>query len=270
MPELPEVEVVRQQLKQKVLNKKIIDVVSYHDNIFNGQIEDLKANLINQSFIDVERYGKYLVFILSNEKVLISHLRMEGKYQIRPIDEKVDKHEHIIFNFDDNTSLRYHDTRKFGRMDLRDKTTYLHVLPLSQLGAEPANMKVDELYSKINKKNVYIKVALLDQTIIAGLGNIYVDETLFMSNVSPLRRTNTITKKEANEITKNAEIVLAKALKLGGTTIRTFSATDMHGRFQNHLLVHTKNNLPCPVCGNTIIKTKVGGRGTYVCEVCQK
>ena len=136
MPELPEVEVVRQQLKQKVLNKKIIKVESLYDNIFNGNISDLKSHLENNMFIDVERYGKYLVFILSNDEVLISHLRMEGKYQIRNSSDKIDKHEHIIFHFEDNTSLRYHDTRKFGRMELRKKDSYLDVLPLSQLGNE--------------------------------------------------------------------------------------------------------------------------------------
>lgn len=270
MPELPEVEVVRQQLKLKILNKKIIKVDSYHDNIFNGFIEDLVSNLEGNMFIDVERYGKFLVFILNTNNVLVSHLRMEGKYQIRDSNTKIDKHEHIVFHFEDGTSLRYHDTRKFGRMELRNKDNYLKVLPLSQLGSEPADMLDGELYEKIHKKNVYIKVALLDQTNISGLGNIYVDETLFMSGISPLRRTSDITLKEANEIQKNAAIVLAKALKLGGTTIRTFSATDMHGRFQNHLLVHTKVNTPCPNCGANIIKTKVGGRGTYVCEVCQK
>ncbi|VEU80387.1 DNA-formamidopyrimidine glycosylase [Haploplasma axanthum] len=270
MPELPEVEVVRNQLKKQVLNKKIIKVESFHDNIVNGNINEFISILTGNKFIDVERYGKFLVFILDDWHVLISHLRMEGKYHIRNVNEERNKHEHIIFTFEDGTTLRYHDTRKFGKMDLRTKGNYLKVMPLIQLGPEPKDMKLGELYNKIKKQNKPVKVSLLDQTIIAGLGNIYVDETLFMSKIHPTRLSSSISLEEANNITLNARKVLDKALLLGGTTIRTFSATDVHGRFQNELLVHTKKGEPCPVCGNEIIKIVVGGRGTYVCESCQK
>lgn len=270
MPELPEVEVVRQQLKQKILNKKIVKVNTFYDGIINDDKNEFIDVLTNNIIIDVERYGKYLVFILKDNHVVISHLRMEGKYHIRNSNDEINKHEHITFVFDDSTELRYHDTRKFGRMDLRTKENYLKVKPLSNLGHEPFVMENDELYNLISKKNVPIKVALLDQTIIAGLGNIYVDEVLFLSKINPTRLSSSITKDEANLITKNSVITLNKALTLGGTTIRTFSATDMHGKFQNHLLVHTKVNTPCQNCGTNIIKIKVGGRGTYICENCQR
>lgn len=269
MPELPEVEVVRQQLKQIVLNKKINKIDIFWPAIINSDINEFKTILLNNKIIDIERYGKYLVFILNDNHVLISHLRMEGKYHLRNNTDKINKHEHVIFYFE-NDNLRYHDTRKFGRMEIRTKDNYLKVPPLSNLGNEPKNMESNELYEKIKNKRVSIKVALLDQSIIAGLGNIYVDETLFMSKIHPERKCNEITKEEANTITNNAVKVLDKALKLGGTTIRSFSATDIHGRFQNHLLVHTKENEKCPVCQTLIKKIKVGGRGTYFCEQCQK
>lgn len=270
MPELPEVETVRRQLKKLVLNKLIVGVTSNYDKVFNGDIKELEEVLVNNEIIDVERYGKYLVFILKDNHVLISHLRMEGKYFVRNESDEVNKHEHIIFHFNNNQNLRYHDTRKFGRMDLRTKDNYLKIDPLHKLGSEPEFMKDGELYNLLNKKNVFIKVALLDQTIIAGLGNIYVDEVLFLSKIHPNRRTNEITLKEANFITKNAKLVLDKATKLGGTTIKSFSVGEVDGLFQNELLIHTKVGEPCPVCSSEIIKIKVGGRGTYVCNNCQK
>ncbi|MDY0278161.1 MAG: DNA-formamidopyrimidine glycosylase [Acholeplasma sp.] len=272
MPELPEVEVVRTQLEKVVLNKQIIGFDVYYPDIFNGDINRLREVLIGNEVIRMERYGKYLVFIFKNDDVLISHLRMEGKYLVRRIeDEKhLSRHDHLVFKFDDGMELWYHDTRKFGRMDLRKIDDYLLTKPLNALGNEPKNMQEGELYRKIYKKNVPIKVALLDQSNIAGLGNIYVDETLFLSNIHPERKANTITKEEADFITLNAVKVLDKALKLGGTTIRTFAAGDIHGRFQNELLVHTKANMPCPVCNTIIKKIIVGGRGTYFCEKCQK
>lgn len=269
MPELPEVEVVRRSLKNQVLNKKIIKVDLLHKNIFEGEEKILINTLEGSMFTDVLRYGKYLVFVLDNDRMLISHLRMEGKYLIRK-DEQVGKHEHVIFTFSDNTTLRYHDTRKFGRMEIRTKDDYLTTNPLKKLGPEPINMTGLELLKKLKRTARPIKVALLDQTIIAGLGNIYVDEVLFLSKLRPETISNTIEIDKANEIVSHSVDVLEKATKLGGTTIHTFSATDIDGLFQNELLVHTKQGKPCPVCGSIIEKIKVGGRGTYVCNQCQK
>lgn len=270
MPELPEVETVRNQLKKLVLNRKIVNVTSNYEKIFNGNINELKNVLINNEIIDIERYGKYLVFILKDDHVLISHLRMEGKYFLKDESEEINKHEHIVFHFDDLKTLRYHDTRKFGRMDLRTKTNYLITDPLNKLGKEPFYLTKEELFNTLQKKNVEIKVALLDQNIIAGLGNIYVDEVLFLSKIHPLRKSKDISIEEADEIIKNSIEVLNKSIKLGGTTIKSFSVGNIDGLFQHQLLVHTKVGKPCPVCGNTIEKIRVGGRGTYVCTNCQK
>lgn len=270
MPELPEVETVKEQLKKIILNKKITKVDVNYNKIFNGNVDELKEALINNEIIDIERYGKFLVFILKNKYNLISHLRMEGKYHIRNNSDEINKHEHVIFYFNDNTNLRYHDTRKFGRMDLRLKEEYLNTKPLKNLALEPKDMDDDSLYNNIKNRNIAIKTALLNQSIISGIGNIYADEILFLSKIHPTRRTKDITKQEAILITKNAIKVFEKAIKLGGTTIHSFSATEVDGLFQNELLVHTKEGENCPVCNNVIIKTKVSGRGTYVCEKCQK
>lgn len=270
MPELPEVETVKNTLKLNILNKKIIDVkVNYSKIIQNVSEVEFINKLKDQSFIDVLRKGKHLIFVL-NDYYLIGHMRMEGKYFLMH-EEEINKHDHIIFEFEDS-NLRYNDTRKFGTMFLYEKDIDIYnVKPLSNVGYEPfeEGMTKEYLYSKIGNLNKAIKTVLLDQSIISGLGNIYVDEVLFMSGLHPETKANLLDLVKCEEIIKNSIIVLNKAIKLGGTTIRSFqSSHDISGRFQNELLVHTKEI--CPNCNLKIKKIRVGGRGTYVCENCQK
>lgn len=270
MPEGPEVETVRRQLKKVLPGIKIRDIKVLYDNIIEGDTNEFIRELINDEFVDFERRGKHLIFILKNN-VMLSHLRMEGKFIYISDFEQITKHDHVIFYLDNGYQLRYNDTRKFGRLQLRTHDNYLNTHPISNVAMEPHEINVDELYEKIKNKRIAIKQTLLDQSLVASLGNIYVDETLFLSKVHPTRKTNEVTKKELKAILKNASIVLEKATNLGGTTIRSFkSFHDMDGRFQNELNVHLNEGKPCPVCGTTIEKIKVGGRGTYVCNNCQK
>lgn len=274
MPELPEVETVKTSLKKLIINKTIKNIDIYYPNIVkNVSIEEFKHQLINQTFREIKRRGKYLIFIL-DDIILVSHLRMEGKYLIKNSDEQKLKHEHIIFTFTSGETLRYHDTRKFGTMHVF-KTTDLNetyqVHPLSKVGYEPfdQDLTVDYLFLRFKNISKPIKSTLLDQTIISGLGNIYVDEVCFMSSIHPTTPTKSLSRGQIETIICNSKIVLEKAIKLGGTTIRTFTSShEVSGKFQNSLLVHTKKI--CPNCNHQIIKIVVGGRGTYVCENCQK
>jgi formamidopyrimidine-DNA glycosylase len=271
MPELPEVETVKNKLKNLVLNKKIIDVnVRYANIISYPKIEEFKQNLINQTIIDIKRRGKWLMFEL-NDYYLLSHLRMEGKYVIRDKNEEYNKHEHVEFVFSDNTTLRYKDTRKFGRMYLYKKDEVYDNKPLNELGLEPWDDKltIDYLKEKLKNKKLPIKTLLLDQSIIVGLGNIYVDEVLFMSCINPLTKPDKLKDKDLENIIINCKTVLEHAIELGGTTIRTYESSEgVHGLFQNELLVHGKDI--CPKCNKKIEKIRVGGRGTYYCKNCQK
>ena len=270
MPELPEVETVKRILQKNILNKTILDIEVRYDKIIQNQTKDDFINkLKNQTFIDLQRRGKYLICVL-NDYYLIVHLRMEGKFFYMH-NEPYSIHDHIIFKFNDS-ELRYNDTRKFGTMHLINKDIDIYnTYPLNKLGKEPYDEGFDYLYLKplFNKSNKPIKTTLLDQTIIAGLGNIYVDEVLFMSNIHPLEKTKNLNDENIKSIVSNSIIVLNKAINLGGTTIKSFqSSHDITGRFQNELLVHTKYK--CPTCNTKILKIKVGGRGTYYCENCQK
>lgn len=269
MPELPEVETVRSILSKNIINKTIKSInINYEKIIQNVSVEEFKSSLIGQTFIEMKRKGKYLICVL-NDYYLIVHLRMEGKFFLMH-DEPLTKHDHIIFKFD-NSELRYNDTRKFGTMHLLKKDIDIYnTIPLINVGLEPFDegFNLDYLKRYFNKSTKPIKTTLLDQTIIAGLGNIYVDEVLFLSNIHPLQKTNTLDDNNINNIINNSKFVLLKAINLGGTTIRSFqSSHDITGRFQNELLVHTKTT--CPTCNKQIKKIRVGGRGTYYCETCQ-
>ena len=263
MPELPEVETVKEVLKKQILNKQIKKVEVYYEGmIVYPSVEEFKNNLKNETI-----RGKWLIFELNNY-LLLSHLRMEGKYYIKNKTDDITKHQHVIFKFDD-CELRYNDTRKFGRMYLLDKNCAYNQKPLNELGLEPIDANGNYLFEKLKNKSIPIKTSLLDQSIIVGIGNIYVDEILFLSKINPYKKSNELTKKELNCIIKNTNIILNKAIEMGGTTIKSYTSSEgVHGRFQQELLVHTKHI--CPNCNNEIIYTRIGGRGTYYCNKCQK
>ena len=270
MPELAEVEVVRDVLEKSILNTKILDIECFYEPILETGYEEFKAKLINKSIIKIERLGKYLIFILE-DIAFISHLRMEGKYFYLRNDEPISKHTHVVFHFENGYKLVYQDVRKFGRMELKEIEQVYSSLPLSKLGVEANANTYDanEILNKINKKNLPIKTVLLDQSIISGLGNIYVDEVLFKSNINPYRLAKDIDINDVNNIMKHSKEILDKAILLKGTTIRSYtSSLGVKGGYQDFLNVHTKTI--CPNCGNILNKDKIGGRSSYYCNKCQE
>lgn len=273
MPELPEVETVKENLKKRLINTKINDVkVLYNNIIAYPDTNTFEKTLKNKKVKDITRRGKFIIFDLE-DYYLLSHLRMEGKYFIKNKNDQINKHEHVIFNLDNNQELRYMDTRKFGKMFLIQKENIDTIGPLKELGLEPfdKNLTSNYLKEKIKNKIIPIKTALLDQSIIAGIGNIYADEILFLSHVNPLKKSNTLNEKELNNIIKSTKEVLNKAITKGGTTIHTYTSVDgIKGTYQDSLFVHNKEKELCKVCQTQIKKIKVGGRGTYYCPHCQK
>lgn len=272
MPELPEVETVRKALLLNLKSKKIDNLTILHDNVFKDQdtkkiIENIKGQCIN----DIKRRGKWLVFDLDNY-YLLSHLRMEGKYLYRDIGTKIEKHELVIFNINNEFELRYKDVRKFGKMYLVEKGK-IEESPLSKLGLEPWDDKLTTNYLKKAYKNkrLPIKTLLLDQSIIVGIGNIYADEILFLSRINPYKKGSKLNDKELENIIENTKKVLEKAIKEGGTTIRSYTSEEgVTGLFQNSLNVHKQEGKKCPNCKNIIIREKINGRSTYYCNNCQK
>ena len=273
MPELPEVETVKETLKRKVLNKRIIDVNVLWDNIIAyPNIDEFKQNIKNETINDITRIGKWLVFNL-DDYYLLSHLRMEGKYFLRDKEDEVRKHEHVIFHFSDDTDLRYHDVRKFGKMHLVKKEEFNNYEVIKELGLEPWNNNLTSAYlrEKYKTKKLPIKTVLLDQSIITGIGNIYADEILFLSGINPLTKASEISTNKLLLIIENTKKTLEKAISEGGTTIRSYTSDEgVSGKFQNNLYVHQREKERCLNCGSEIEKIRVGGRGTYFCPKCQK
>ena len=274
MPELPEVETVKEALNQTVKGQTIKDIeLRYEPMVKNMSADEFKEKLINQTIQAVSRRGKYLVFHFDDYQ-LLSHLRMEGKYFYVDSDFELNPHVHVIFTLENGKRLLYQDTRKFGTYHLYDKAIDLETTaPFQVLGLEPFATEFTPSYvkEKIQNKKKPIKSLLLDQTIVCGLGNIYVDEVLYRARLHPLTSSSELTDKDIENVVKYTVEVLARAIELGGTTIRTFrSSHGVSGTFQNELLVHQRKGENCYECHTPIEKIKVGGRGTYFCPTCQK
>lgn len=273
MPEKPEVITVAKKLESKLINKKILNVEIFYDNVIEyPSVNDFKENIKNQQIHEITTRGKWIVFVLDDYNLLV-HLRMEGKFFFRVKEDEKNKHEHVFFNLDDDTQLRYADVRKFGKMMLIEKDKLYSMKPYTELGLEPwdKNLTSDYLKEKYSKKTLPIKSVLLDQSIITGIGNIYADEILFLSRINPLTKAKDLTNKNRKDIIENTIKVLDEAIEKGGTTIRSYTSEEgVTGMFQNDLFVHQREKEPCRVCNTPIIKTRVGGRGTYYCPKCQK
>lgn len=216
--------------------------------------------------------GKFMIIHLDDFS-LVSHLRMEGKYFFKEEETEKDKHTHVIFRFEDGTSLHYNDVRKFGTMHLFDKGTEHEHKPLSLLGPDPIDERFtpEYLYSCLKKTTRRVKTVLLDQSVVAGFGNIYVDETLFRAGVHPERLGPSLSKETVERIVTEGKKVIEEAMQAGGSTIRSYARSDGgEGDFQNRLFVYGQEGKPCPKCMRPITKTKVGGRGTHLCYHCQE
>lgn len=273
MPELPEVETVRRTLEPLIINKKIKTVTVRYPKMIKKPDDALifSALLENQTFREIKRRGKFLLFILDDME-FVSHLRMEGKFGVYDDQIPVNKHTHVIFSFTDGTSLQYNDVRKFGTMHLFKKGKALGALPMKQIGVDLYldTVDIESLYPKIKKSTRAIKNILLDQQLIAGLGNIYVDETLFQAKIHPMTRGHLLTYDEVYRLLVEAEKVIHQAVTQGGTTIRSYTnAQGEMGMFQQTLHVYGQTGAPCSVCSTAIEKVKVSGRGTHYCPVCQ-
>lgn len=272
MPEIAEVRTVAKVLNKSIVGKKIIGIDILYDGIIDGDIEEFKNSINEHTITNVSNYGKW-IFLVLGDLTIMSHLRMEGKYYYKDSMDQIEKHEHIIFHLDDGHDLRYHDTRKFGVMKLVKTEEIYKTKEISKLGIEPDNscLTGEYIYNAIHKLKGPVKSALLDQTIINGLGNIYADEVLFASRLNPVRECSKVSLKSCDLIVESARNIIFKATKYGGTTIRSYtSSLGVKGSYQDYLCVHTKEGEPCPVCGSIIKKTRVGGRGTYYCPKCQK
>ncbi|MRN07284.1 bifunctional DNA-formamidopyrimidine glycosylase/DNA-(apurinic or apyrimidinic site) lyase [Lactobacillus sp. 0.1XD8-4] len=272
MPELPEVETVRRGLMKIAAGRKINAIDVYYGKTITNDVEEFRQALIGQTIEKVDRRGKYLLFRFTNNLTMVSHLRMEGKYYNQPVGSPVDKHTHVVFEFTDGTELCYQDTRKFGRMTLVRTGQEMTVGGLKTIGPEPtaATFTLDFFKNELRKSRGKIKPFLLNQRHVAGLGNIYVDEVLWMTGINPEQPANTLTDEEVAALRKNIISELATAIKYKGTTVHSFTnAFGNAGAFQDRLNAYGHAGEECPRCGTKLVKIKVAERGTTFCPHCQ-
>lgn len=270
MPELPEVETVRRTLLPLVKGRTIQKIDVFYPKMVHEDINVFKNTLQNKKILDIDRKGKHLIFVLSKGTYLLSHLRMEGRYRIEKEGFTPQKHDLLYFHFDNGEVLCYHDVRKFGVFLLKDENTLWNTSPLSDLGKEPFDMKPFEFLNLLKAKKGNVKEALLDQKTICGIGNIYADEILIHSKISPFRKATTLSLEDCSTLLKNAVDILEKAIKEGGSTVRSYHPTDgIDGKMQLSLWAYGREGKPCPYCGLPLKKSKVNGRGTTYCPHCQ-
>lgn len=273
MPELPEVETVSRTLRQLVAGKTIERVEVRLPRIVQHpkDIEQFAFLLQGQTIRDVVRRGKFLRFLL-NDYVLVSHLRMEGRYGLYHTDDPDELHTHVIFEFTDGTELRYKDVRQFGTMHVFPAGEDLKQAPLAKLGLEPLDeaFTFDAFRDCLQGKTSKIKPLLLNQEYIVGIGNIYVDESLFLAGIHPERTADTLTKQELKRLHEAIVATLKAAVEAGGSSVKSYvNGQGEIGLFQHQLRIYGREGEPCANCGRAIEKSVVGGRGTHTCPYCQ-
>lgn len=273
MPELPEVETVRKYLEATILDQKISSVfLSNKKSLRNVSASELNS-IKEEKIISLDRVAKHLIIKLQKH-YLILHLRMEGKLFFFKTEKEMNEHTnrfHDVLILKTNKGIiLFQDTRRFATIDLfKNDVAYENNSVLVKVGPEPFKLSEKDLFEKLQRKNVAIKSALLDQSIISGLGNIYVDEVLHASMIRPETRSNKLTLEQCKLVIINSRLILKKAIKHNGTTIRSYtSSLGVQGTYQELLRVHQQTE--CGTCGRKVEKIKVGGRGTYFCPKCQK
>lgn len=285
MPELPEVETIVRALRPHLVGKAILGSdVRWARTVAMPSAKKFKEQIRGLKFMEVSRRGKFLVFKLTSDREpqdkpynLLIHLRMSGDLAVKKGKIKAEKHDRLILDLSNGrssgrpagieleSSLVFNDTRKFGRVwltkDMEEVT--------GRLGPEPlrSDFTAEWLYSALHKRHRQLKPLLLDQTFLAGLGNIYTDETLHKAKLHPLTLSDSVTRKKAEQLHDAIQAILREAIRRNGAS---FDWVYRGGEFQNHFRVYDQEGKPCPVCGRIIQKLIIGQRGTHICPNCQR
>jgi len=272
VPELPEVETVARSLRRIIIDQTIRDVDIHNSDRIHPQKRRFAEILSGTIVTGIKRRGKNILIELSNEYTLWVHLKMTGHFDYRPSSEPVEKHDHIVFHLADNGhNLRYNDYRRFGRLRLFPTAQIMRQKGLADLGPEPLEISSNDFLRRMKSSQRMIKPALLDQTFLAGLGNIYTDEALFRSRIHPRRRTDSLSSHKIEELHGHIQDILRRAIRLMGTSVDTFTGLDGRpGRYQKYLLIYGREGEPCSRCERPIRREKIGSRSAHYCPYCQR
>lgn len=266
MPELPEVETIARGLQAVLPGRHFIGVNVMWQPMVGRSPLDVVQQLSGRRIEQIGRRGKYVVITLVDGAVLLVHLKMSGRLYIASADESPDPYCRVRFDLDDGRQLRFRDPRKFGRVYLTADVAPL----LGQLGPEPLDDGFTEaaFLTRLSRRRGRVKSLLLDQTFIAGVGNIYADEALFAARIGPLRRAESLSEAEGRRLYSAVRCVLERGIRLNGATLR--DGMYHGGNFQTSFCVYSRAGEPCPACGTAIERTRIGQRSTHYCPVCQR
>ncbi len=268
MPELPEVETIKNELMPRIIGLRFTDVtVCDNKAIKQPLVREFHRKLIGQTIRNLERRGKYLIFRLSDNLTLVIHLKMTGALLLNP--EQTDRYARVIFHFDDGSQLVFTDRRRLGALWLLGNNLTI----TSKLGPEPlaADFAVDTLAARLHKRQAPIKAVLLDQGFIAGIGNMYADEALFEAGIHPFRTASSLSSEEIRHLHRAIIDVLQSAIGSKGASINTYIRPDGQlGTAHDNFRVAHRGGKSCPVCGTPIERLAIRNRGSYFCPRCQK
>jgi formamidopyrimidine-DNA glycosylase len=270
MPELPEVETIKRGL-EVLKNKKILHIFRSQKKFRIESSLDLQG-LVGAKILQFERRARYLLINFSNKKTLILHLGMSGKVTVAKKFQQL-KHDHFKIEFDGGLYLIFNDPRRFGFLDLVVTKNLKNHKILTKLGVEPLSdeFNFSALRKKLRSKKMNIKTAMMDNKIVVGVGNIYINESLFNSGISPLREASSLKENEIKKLVSSIKKILKKAIDLGGSSISDYvTASGNLGNFQNNFCVYGRANKKCPHCQNLIKKIMQNGRSSFYCSICQK
>ena len=296
MPELPEVETTVKELKKELLGSIILDIwTDWPKTIRNISLKNLKAKIKGEKILNIKRRAKLIIFLLSQHKILLAHQKMTGhfligqwRYQKKskrkwlplstgPLQDKINTYFHLVFKLDDGRQLAFSDLRKFGWLKLYEKIKLEDLPEIKRLGPEPLSPKFTPqiLAKRLKKTRRPIKQALLDQQIIAGIGNIYADESLFAAKIHPLTPANSLKSHQIKALYQAIRQILKQAIKYQGTTILSGAEEfrlpqGKRGQYQNHCYVYRRTGEACRICGAKIQRIKIGQRSSHFCPNCQK
>jgi formamidopyrimidine-DNA glycosylase len=274
MPELPEVETMVRDLAPRVIGRTITGArASFQGSVIWPDFPEFAERVAGRRITAVSRRGKYAIFTLDSGDALIIHRGMSGSVLLRPTSAPLEPYVRIAFDLDDGTELRFNDPRKFGKVYVMEAGGAERPMPWVAMGPEPleTDFTAEVLGERLQGRRALIKPLLLNQQILAGLGNIYVDESLFRAGIHPERRANTLTEEETTRLHAAIRDILTIAVEGRGTTFNSY--TDINGQAGGHqraLQVFHRQGEACPRCGTLIVKFVVGGRGTHICPDCQK
>jgi formamidopyrimidine-DNA glycosylase len=271
MPELPEVETIVRGLRKTVVGKKIKSAKVIFPGIVKQDTKTFRKNVEKAKIIRVRRRGKYILIDLSNGSTILAHLGMTGNFLLVKSSSPGNRHDHLIVRFYENDKeLRYNDQRKFGKIKSFRTSKEENVSELKKLGPESLNISSFDFINLFQKRKGRIKSALLNQQIIAGLGNIYADESLFGAKIHPAQKIDQLTFPQLRKLHQAIQIILRKAIKAGGSSIENYyNVNGEIGHFQFQHKVYGRESLSCKRCGTEIKRIKINQRSSYFCPKCQ-